>query len=40
MDHTGELEPPDPLSRLPQLKQRIRRLLSDLCVVRRLALCR
>ncbi|XP_013884837.1 PHD finger protein 20 [Austrofundulus limnaeus] len=40
LDHTGELEPPDPLSRLPQLKQRIRRLLSDLCVVRRLALCR
>ncbi|XP_024865554.1 PHD finger protein 20 isoform X2 [Kryptolebias marmoratus] len=32
LDHSGELEPPDPLSRLPQLKQRIRRLLSDLCV--------
>ncbi|KAM4562144.1 PHD finger protein 20-like isoform 2-T2 [Odontesthes bonariensis] len=40
LDHSGELEPPDPLSRLPQLKQRIRRLLSDLCVVRRLSVCR
>ncbi|XP_035998868.1 PHD finger protein 20 isoform X1 [Fundulus heteroclitus] len=40
LDHSGELEPPDPLSRLPQLKQRIRRLLSDLCTVRRLAVCR
>ncbi|XP_007574494.1 PHD finger protein 20-like isoform X2 [Poecilia formosa] len=40
LDHSGELEPPDPLSRLPQLKQRIRRLLGDLCTVRRLAVCR
>ncbi|KAM9751756.1 LOW QUALITY PROTEIN: PHD finger protein 20-like [Menidia menidia] len=40
LDTSGELEPPDPLSRLPQLKQRIRRLLSDLCVVRRLSACR
>ncbi|CAN9515604.1 unnamed protein product [Ophioblennius macclurei] len=40
LDHSGELEPPDPLSRLPQLKQRIRRLLSDLCIVRQLAVCR
>lgn len=37
LDHSGELEPPDPLSRLPQLKQRIRRLLSDLSTLRRLA---
>ncbi|XP_023148713.2 PHD finger protein 20-like [Amphiprion ocellaris] len=40
LDHSGELEPPDPLSRLPQLKQRIRRLLCDLCIVRRLSVCR
>ncbi|XP_026188971.1 PHD finger protein 20-like [Mastacembelus armatus] len=40
LDHSGELEPPDPLSRLPQLKQRIRRLLCDLCTVRRLSVCR
>uniref|UniRef100_H3DBW3 Zinc finger PHD-type domain-containing protein n=1 Tax=Tetraodon nigroviridis TaxID=99883 RepID=H3DBW3_TETNG len=37
LDHSGELEPPDPLSRLPQLKQRIRWLLHDLCTVRRLS---
>lgn len=37
LDHSGELEPPDPLSRLPQLKQRIRQLLCDLCTVRRLS---
>uniref|UniRef100_UPI003AAE4396 PHD finger protein 20-like n=1 Tax=Centroberyx gerrardi TaxID=166262 RepID=UPI003AAE4396 len=40
LDHSGELQPPDPLSRLPQLKQRIRRLLRDLGVVRRLSVCR
>ncbi|XP_068187773.1 PHD finger protein 20-like isoform X2 [Antennarius striatus] len=40
LDHSGELEPPDPLSRLPQLKQRIRRLLQDLCTVRRLSIWR
>ncbi|XP_060931201.1 PHD finger protein 20-like [Limanda limanda] len=40
LDHSGELEPPDPLSRLPQLKQRMRRLLRDLCTVRRLSVCR
>lgn len=40
LDHSGELEPPDPLSRLPQLKQRIRRLLRDLCTVRHLSVCR
>ncbi|XP_019716175.1 PHD finger protein 20-like isoform X1 [Hippocampus comes] len=37
LDHSGELEPPEPLSRLPQLKQRIKRLLHDLSVVRRLS---
>ncbi|XP_040009198.1 PHD finger protein 20-like isoform X3 [Xiphias gladius] len=40
LDHSGELEPPDPLSRLPQLKQRIGRLLRDLCTVRCLSVCR
>ncbi|CAJ1084318.1 PHD finger protein 20-like isoform X2 [Xyrichtys novacula] len=40
LDHSGELEPPDPLSRLPQLKQRIRRLLRDLCTVRHLSIWR
>ncbi|XP_033981488.1 PHD finger protein 20-like isoform X2 [Trematomus bernacchii] len=40
LDHSGELEPPDPLSRLPQLKQRIRRLLCDLCTVRHLSVWR
>ncbi|XP_026224110.1 PHD finger protein 20-like isoform X2 [Anabas testudineus] len=40
LDHSGELEPPEPLSRLPQLKQRIRRLLCDLCIVRRLSVYR
>ncbi|XP_078806249.1 PHD finger protein 20 isoform X2 [Oryzias latipes] len=39
LDHSGELEPPDPLSRLPQLKLRIKQLLSDLCVVRHLSVC-
>ncbi|XP_056130589.1 PHD finger protein 20-like [Lampris incognitus] len=39
LDHSGELEPPDPLSRLPQLKQRIRQLLCDLGIVRRLSVC-
>ncbi|XP_075957944.1 PHD finger protein 20-like isoform X3 [Anarhichas minor] len=40
LDHSGELEPPDPLSRLPQLKQRIRRLLRDLYTVRHLSVWR
>lgn len=40
LDHSGELEPPDPLSRLPQLKQRIRWLLHDLCTIRRLSFWR
>uniref|UniRef100_A0A3Q3K5V4 C2H2-type domain-containing protein n=2 Tax=Monopterus albus TaxID=43700 RepID=A0A3Q3K5V4_MONAL len=39
LDYSGDLEPPDPLSRLPQLKQRIRRLLRDLCTVRHLSVC-
>ncbi|XP_030637330.1 PHD finger protein 20-like protein 1 [Chanos chanos] len=30
LDFTGELEPPDPLARLPQLKCRIKQLLTDL----------
>ncbi|CAL8324611.1 unnamed protein product [Merluccius merluccius] len=37
LDHSGELEPPDPLSRLPEIKQRIRRLLCDLGTLRRLS---
>ncbi|XP_024125460.1 PHD finger protein 20 isoform X4 [Oryzias melastigma] len=38
LDYTGELEPPDPLARLPQLKQRIKRLLSQLGKVQQIAL--
>ncbi|KAK7884740.1 hypothetical protein WMY93_027863 [Mugilogobius chulae] len=34
-----ELESAEPLSRLPELKQRIRRLLRDLSTVRQLSLC-
>ncbi|KAG9344999.1 hypothetical protein JZ751_009539, partial [Albula glossodonta] len=30
LDFTGELEPPEPLARLPQLKRRIKQLLTDL----------
>ncbi|KAL4616897.1 PHD finger protein 20-like protein 1 [Arapaima gigas] len=30
LDFTGELEPPDPLARLPQLKRRVKQLLTDL----------
>ncbi|RMC14831.1 hypothetical protein DUI87_07007 [Hirundo rustica rustica] len=30
LDFTGELEPPDPLARLPQLKRRIKQLLIDM----------
>ncbi|XP_057681109.1 PHD finger protein 20-like isoform X2 [Corythoichthys intestinalis] len=37
LDHSGELEPPEPLTRLPQLKQRIKRLLHDLSIVRQLS---
>ncbi|XP_051948134.1 PHD finger protein 20-like isoform X2 [Xyrauchen texanus] len=39
LDYTGELEPPDPLNRLPQLKHRIRQLLTDLGTVQQIALC-
>ncbi|XP_065105953.2 PHD finger protein 20b isoform X1 [Paramisgurnus dabryanus] len=39
LDYTGELEPPDPLARLPQLKHRIRQLLTDLGKVQQIALC-
>lgn len=38
MDYTGELEPPEPLSRLPQLKHRMKRLLSQLGKVQQIAL--
>ncbi|XP_029467030.1 PHD finger protein 20 isoform X2 [Rhinatrema bivittatum] len=38
LDYTGELEPPEPLARLPQLKHRIRQLLTDLGKVQQLAL--
>ncbi|XP_062871672.1 PHD finger protein 20b isoform X2 [Trichomycterus rosablanca] len=39
LDYTGELEPPDPMARLPQLKHRIRQLLTDLGTVQQIALC-
>ncbi|XP_016348481.1 PHD finger protein 20-like isoform X1 [Sinocyclocheilus anshuiensis] len=39
LDYTGELEPPDPLAHLPQLKHRIRQLLADLGTVQQIALC-
>lgn len=40
LDFTGELEPPDPLARLPQLKCRIKQLLTDLGKVQQMsALC-
>uniref|UniRef100_A0A1A7W8H2 PHD finger protein 20, a n=1 Tax=Iconisemion striatum TaxID=60296 RepID=A0A1A7W8H2_9TELE len=38
LDYTGELEPPEPLARLPQLKQRMKRLLSQLGKVQQIAL--
>ncbi|KAL6111912.1 phf20 [Pungitius sinensis] len=37
LDYTGELEPPDPLARLPQLKQRMKRLLTQLGKVQQIA---
>uniref|UniRef100_A0A8D2QQ42 PHD finger protein 20-like protein 1 n=1 Tax=Zosterops lateralis melanops TaxID=1220523 RepID=A0A8D2QQ42_ZOSLA len=37
LDFTGELEPPDPLARLPQLKQRIKQLLIDMGKVQQIA---
>ncbi|KAL4629872.1 PHD finger protein 20-like protein 1 isoform X6 [Arapaima gigas] len=40
LDFTGELEPPDPLARLPQLQRRIKQLLSDLGKVQQMgSLC-
>ncbi|KAG8446250.1 hypothetical protein GDO86_013916 [Hymenochirus boettgeri] len=38
LDYTGELEPPEPLARLPQLKHRIKQLLTDLGKVEQIAL--
>ncbi|XP_062402004.1 PHD finger protein 20 isoform X3 [Sardina pilchardus] len=38
LDYTGELEPPEPLTRLPQLKHRIKELLSELGKVQQIAL--
>ncbi|XP_036393902.1 PHD finger protein 20-like protein 1 isoform X1 [Megalops cyprinoides] len=37
LDFTGELEPPDPLARLPQLKHRIKQLLTDLGKVQQMS---
>ncbi|XP_069099981.1 PHD finger protein 20 isoform X2 [Pleurodeles waltl] len=39
LDYTGELEPPEPLARLPQLKHRVKQLLLDLGKVQQIALC-
>uniref|UniRef100_A0A8C9RJH4 PHD finger protein 20 like 1 n=1 Tax=Scleropages formosus TaxID=113540 RepID=A0A8C9RJH4_SCLFO len=36
LDFTGELEPPDPLARLPQLKWRMKQLLNDLVKVQQM----
>ncbi|KAM4581947.1 PHD finger protein 20 isoform 1-T2 [Fundulus diaphanus] len=38
LDYTGELEPPEPLARLPQLKHRMKRLLTQLGTVQQIAL--
>ncbi|XP_036371441.1 PHD finger protein 20-like protein 1 [Megalops cyprinoides] len=37
LDFSGELEPPDPLARLPQLKRRIKQLLTDLAKVQQMS---
>ncbi|XP_056378766.1 PHD finger protein 20-like protein 1 isoform X2 [Hyla sarda] len=37
LDFTGELEPPDPLMRLPQIKKRIKQLLIDMGKVQQIA---
>nr|XP_044998639.1 PHD finger protein 20-like protein 1 [Jaculus jaculus] len=37
LDFTGELEPPDPLTRLPQLKRHIKQLLIDVGKVQQIA---
>ncbi|CAB1335985.1 unnamed protein product [Coregonus sp. 'balchen'] len=39
LDYTGELEPPDPLTRLPQLKHCIRQMVTDLDTVQQMSLC-
>ncbi|XP_069508349.1 PHD finger protein 20 isoform X2 [Ambystoma mexicanum] len=39
LDYTGELEPPEPLARLPQLKHRVKQLLMDLGKVQQIVLC-
>ncbi|XP_036177586.1 PHD finger protein 20 isoform X4 [Myotis myotis] len=39
LDYTGELEPPQPLARLPQLKHCIKQLLTDLGKVQQISLC-
>nr|XP_005295510.1 PHD finger protein 20 isoform X4 [Chrysemys picta bellii] len=39
LDYTGELEPPEPLARLPQLKHCIKQLITDLGKVQQIALC-
>uniref|UniRef100_A0A8C2UEH1 PHD finger protein 20 n=1 Tax=Coturnix japonica TaxID=93934 RepID=A0A8C2UEH1_COTJA len=39
LDYTGELEPPEPLARLPQLKHCIKQLITDLSKVQQIALC-
>ncbi|XP_008072533.1 PHD finger protein 20 [Carlito syrichta] len=39
LDYSGELEPPEPLARLPQLKHCIKQLLTDLGKVQQIALC-
>ncbi|GCC19557.1 hypothetical protein chiPu_0018409 [Chiloscyllium punctatum] len=39
LDYSGELEPPDPLTRLPQLKHRMKQLLTDLGKVQQIASC-
>ncbi|XP_060898417.1 PHD finger protein 20 isoform X1 [Labrus mixtus] len=38
LDYTGELEPPEPLARLPQLKHRMKQLLTQLGKVQQIAL--
>ncbi|XP_059528324.1 PHD finger protein 20-like protein 1 isoform X11 [Myotis daubentonii] len=37
LDFTGELEPPDPLTRLPQLKRHLKQLLMDMGKVQQIA---
>ncbi|XP_067834772.1 PHD finger protein 20-like protein 1 isoform X2 [Heptranchias perlo] len=39
LDFSGELEPPEPLARLPQLKRHIKQLLTDLGKVQQMATC-